>query len=178
MRKFLSTFLAVTLTATSVFCNGFSLAKSTVSADEMPQTMKMPIVIYDHLNDDMLFEYVLGTKLSMYDESDTSGNAGKGLVETQLGEDGTPVYKKETVIQLAKDLKEYLETQNPGNQTELYKRLRNQIVEEGDSEKLIGKTLTIQEEDGISETLHTKLKTDMVIGIQEMNLYGKSREIG
>ena len=145
MRKFLSTFLAVTLTATSVFCNGFSLAKSTVSADEMPQTMKMPIVIYDHLNDDMLFEYVLGTKLSMYDESDTSGNAGKGLVETQLGEDGTPVYKKETVIQLAKDLKEYLETQNPGNQTELYKRLRNQIVEEGDSEKLIGKTLTIQE---------------------------------
>ena len=84
MRKFLSTFLAVTLTATSVFCNGFSLAKSTVSADEMPQTMKMPIVIYDHLNDDMLFEYVLGTKLSMYDESDTSGNAGKGLVETQL----------------------------------------------------------------------------------------------
>ena len=105
MRKFLSTFLAVTLTATSVFCNGFSLAKSTVSADEMPQTMKMPIVIYDHLNDDMLFEYVLGTKLSMYNESDTSGNAGKGLVETQLGEDGTPVYKKETVIQLSKDLK-------------------------------------------------------------------------
>ena len=74
----------------------------------MPQTMKMPIVIYDHLNDDMLFEYVLGTKLSMYDESDTSGNAWKVHVETQLGEDGTPVYKKATVIQLAKDLKEYL----------------------------------------------------------------------
>lgn len=145
MRKLLSTFLAVTLTATSVFCNGFSLSKSTVSADEMPQTMKMPIVIYDHLNDDMLFEYVLGTKLSMYDETDTSGNAGKGLVETQLGEDGTPVYKKETVIQVAKDLKEYLETQNPGNQTELYKRLRSQIVEEGSSEKILGKTISMQD---------------------------------
>lgn len=68
----------------------------------MPQIMEVPIGLYDHLNDNLLFEYVLGSKLSIFDDNDTSGNAGNGLVETELGTEGTPVYKKETVLQVAK----------------------------------------------------------------------------
>lgn len=104
----------------------------------MPQIMKVPIVLYDHLKDNLLFEYVFGSKLSMLDDNDTSENAGKGLVETELGTEGTPVYKKETVLQVAKDVKEYLETQRFAEQTDLYKRLRSQMVEEATSKNIIG----------------------------------------
>lgn len=138
MRKLFSAILTVALTVTGVLGNGLPIMNPTVYAYEMPQTMKVPIVLYDHLNDNLLFEYVLGSKLSLFDDNDTSGNAGKGLVETELGTEGTPVYKKETVIQVAKDVKEYLETQGFAEPTDLYKRLRSQMVEEATSKNIIG----------------------------------------
>lgn len=144
MKKLIAILMTVTMITVSVLGSGFSLENPKVYGAEQskPESMKIPIVIYDHLNDNMLFEYVLGTKLSMFDEATQSGT---GLVNEELGEDGTPVYKKETVIQVAKDLKEYLETQNPNEQTELFKRLKTQITKEGSEYKLLGKELSLKE---------------------------------
>ena len=64
----------------------------------MPQMMKVPIVLYEHLKDNLLFEYVLGSKLSMFYDNDTSGNAGKGLVANPTGTltGPNPQYNEET----------------------------------------------------------------------------------
>lgn len=106
--------LALVLTLTMVFGNS-NVSTNDVKAAEKQKTMKMPITIYDHLNDNLLFEYDLG-KMSYFDlESfgDVTGQGlGEGLVENELSPMGTPVYKQAVVEKLASNLKKYMEEDN------------------------------------------------------------------
>lgn len=113
----------------------------------------MPVSIYDHLNDGLLFEYPLdggvaagqlGEDLSMY----TSMWDSDDLIEGTLDETKrTPIYKEETVKQVADIVKKLMDSGYNGGKTdadenatnEVYKRLYKQITgyEFGDKGKPI-----------------------------------------
>ena len=140
MKKLLTIMLAVMLGITSTFAGITMGKKNNVKAEEKASTMKMPIVVYDHLDDHFLFEYDLGQLmgLSLYENYNGAGvpdNAGKGLVETELSENGTPVYKKETVERAAAIMKDYIEKDyNVDN--DLHNKIRALVSTPG-NEKLI-----------------------------------------
>ncbi|MCR5736551.1 MAG: fibro-slime domain-containing protein [Eubacterium sp.] len=105
------------------------------------QQMKMPIVIYDHLNDTLLFEYLntdTSFGLSMYVDTpagEGNANSGKNLVEDELGPNGTPVYKKEVVervAQIVKDTVEQVRTDTNYNSrtdvSDLYRRITTMVL--------------------------------------------------
>lgn len=113
-RRICSIALAIILAVTMLFANvtiGFS---DKAMAAQAPDNIKMPIVMYDHLNDGLLFQYDLtnGMYLDLFTEimEVTGQDAGKGLVATELSEEGTPVYKKEVVEKAAEYVKRYLES--------------------------------------------------------------------
>ena len=115
MKKILTLGLAFVIAFTAVFAGVKFMGNSkSVKAAEMEPTMKMPITIYDHLDDHFFFEYDLGTLMGMsmyqdYTEPGVPEGAGQGLISDTLGEDGTPVYTKEALERAAKIMKEYIE---------------------------------------------------------------------
>lgn len=131
--------LALVLTLTMVFGNS-NVSTNDVKAAEKQKTMKMPITIYDHLNDNLLFEYDLG-KMSYFDlESfgDVTGQGlGEGLVENELSPMGTPVYKQAVVEKLASNLKKYMEEDNVV-ENKLYKQIFEQVADHGNNTNIMG----------------------------------------
>ena len=115
IRKLLSkiafTSLAVLMTASAIpYHSGVKAA-----TDEYPDEVYFPIRVLDFSMDNLLFEWAGGdgsaTALGLYENIYTSdghingtgtklGN-GRGLVENELGPDGLPVYKRETVEYIA-----------------------------------------------------------------------------
>ena len=124
--------MAVAVAFTSVTAGSLATKKTTVvKAQETSKEVQMPIVVYDHLDDHFLFEFDLANLMGLglyqdYTEPGVPKNAGKGLVETELGENGTPVYKKETVERAAKIMKEYIE-QGYKVDNELHNKIRNMV---------------------------------------------------
>lgn len=95
----------------------FSYSMNTANAANEIETIQMPISIYDHLNDGLLFEYpldgTLGQSLSMYEGSwNELYNSDEQLIETTLSDHGTPVYTRKTVEQVAEIVKKLIEDQN------------------------------------------------------------------
>ena len=105
-KKTISLGLVVVMIITTVLSGVVSKDKN-VSAAQAPKTLKMPIIIYDHLSDNLLFEYDLNNQFSnnLSLENITElleQDAGKGLVEDTLGENGRPVYKQKVVEKVAR----------------------------------------------------------------------------
>ncbi|MCR5837347.1 MAG: fibro-slime domain-containing protein [Lachnospiraceae bacterium] len=135
MKRALSLVLAMTVGLSSIAAGTAVTRKKEVKAQETSTEMKMPIVIYDHLDDHFLFEYDLGTFMGLslyqdYTEKGVPDGAGKGLVETELGENGTPVYKKETIERAALIMKEYIE-QDYKIDNELHNKIRSKVSKPG-----------------------------------------------
>ena len=112
-KKTISLGLVVVMIITTVLSGVVSKDKN-VSAAQAPKTLKMPIIIYDHLSDNLLFEYDLNNQfsnnLSLENMTELLGqDAGKGLVEDTLGENGRPVYKQKVVEKVASLVKSYME---------------------------------------------------------------------
>ena len=131
-KKTIAIILSLMIAVTTVLAGGYTNERS-IRAAEVPKTIKMPITVYDHLSDNLLFEYDFGNKysneLDLENFMEISGNnKGKGLVEETLGENGTPVYKKEVVEKVAQLVKKYMEDTYYNQGTKLYKQLYNQIV--------------------------------------------------
>lgn len=129
----------------SMFVSGLSLGclsqKSTEIKAEQAKQMKMPIVVLDHLNDNLLFQYLNVDKifgLTMFKENPgdpDSEELGKGLVEDELGPNGTPVYKKEVVEKVAETVQYTLEWirsqagyEDRQDITQLYRKISDQIL--------------------------------------------------
>lgn len=119
----------------------------------MPDTIDMPVIIYDHLNDGLLFEYPLdggaangqiGEDLSMFTSmwgtKNEDGSMGKRefkLIENELGPDKTPVYTQKTVEKVAEIVKNLMDSGYDGGKkdtegnaisNEIYKDLYEQIT--------------------------------------------------
>lgn len=95
MKRIVSTSLAVLVAVTAI---PFPSAVQATS-DDFPDEVYFPIQVLDFRKDELLFEYPSDLN-SYFDFGNLNyynkGN-GKGLVEDKLGDDGLPVYKKETV---------------------------------------------------------------------------------
>lgn len=131
-KKTISLGLVVVMIITTVLSGVVSKDKN-VSAAQAPKTLKMPIIIYDHLSDNLLFEYDLNNQfsnnLSLENITELLGqDAGKGLVEDTLGENGRPVYKQKVVEKVASLVKSYMENTYYSNGTDLYKKIYTQIT--------------------------------------------------
>lgn len=131
-KKTISLGLVVVMIITTVLSGVVSKDKN-VSAAQAPKTLKMPIIIYDHLSDNLLFEYDLNNQfsnnLSLENMTELLGqDAGKGLVEDTLGENGRPVYKQKVVEKVASLVKSYMENTYYSNGTDLYKKIYTQIT--------------------------------------------------
>lgn len=135
--------LAIVLMMTTIF-SGTILTNDDVYAAQVADSIKMPIVIYDHLADGLLFEYNLynlkSNELSLEGESmaEITGakENGQGLIENELGANGTPIYKKEVVEKVAELVKDYMQEEEDID-FDLYKQLVRQIVKEEGCEKTI-----------------------------------------
>lgn len=117
MKKRLEAMLLALVMIVTVLSGSLPIAKKQVKAAEAPKNISIPIVFYDHIADGLLFEYNLFNKYS--NELSMEGSAlkkvtgategGQGLVESQLGENGTPVYKQEVVEKVAELVKSYMQ---------------------------------------------------------------------
>lgn len=153
VKKVLSLLLGVSLTLGGAF-----LPVKAENNTDMPDTIKMPVSIYDHLNDGLLFEYPLdggkandqlGEDLSMYTSmwgqmSDAGILRDFELIENTLDEKKrTPVYTKEAVEKVASIVKDLMDSGYDGGKTdadgnatnEVYKQLYKQITGYGFGEK-------------------------------------------
>lgn len=140
--------LAMAMVFTTIGAYTFNKVSAEDDSDT-PDTIKMPITIYDHLNDGLLFEYPLngvGKGLAMYNDTITDPKTGVtyqeefwkevegGLISSTLDEKtGTPVYKEETVTNVAKIVKKLMDSGYDGNNggkenNQLYKQLYKQIT--------------------------------------------------
>lgn len=143
-KKFLKKGISLIISC-SMFVSGLSFGtlsqKSTETKAESAKQMKMPIVVLDHLNDNLLFQYLNVDKifgLTMFKENPgdpDSENLGKGLVEDELGPNGTPVYKKEVVEHVAETVQYTLEWirsqvgyEDRQDITQLYRKISDQIL--------------------------------------------------
>ncbi len=141
--------VAMLLSGVSAYLQ-FGTDKTDKVGAAQQQQMKMPIVIYDHLNDTLLFEYLntdTSFGLTMYVDTPSgvaNENSGKNLVEDELGPNGTPVYKKEVVervAQIVKDTIEQVRTDaNYDTRTDvsgLYRKITNMVLTENPKETKI-----------------------------------------
>lgn len=135
--------LTIVLMVTTIF-SGTIITKKDVEGAQVADSIKMPIVIYDHLADGLLFEYNLynpiSNELCLEGESllgiTGAQDNGQGLIEDELGLNGTPVYKKEVVQKIASLVKDYIQEEEEID-FDLYKQLVRQIVKSEGSEKTI-----------------------------------------
>lgn len=143
MKKILTLGLAFVIAFTAVFAGvKFMGNNKSVKAAEMEPTMKMPITIYDHLDDHFFFEYDLGTLMGMsmyqdYTEPGVPEGAGQGLISDTLGEDGTPVYTKEALERAAKIMKEYIEQEYTVD-NELHNNIKDWVSTPGEDTLVSG----------------------------------------
>lgn len=144
MKRMLSLLLGISLTL------GVPLSVKAENNGGLPDTIKMPVSIYDHLNDGLLFEYPLdggaangqlGEDLSMYTSmwgtvSDTGISRDFNLIEDTLGSNKTPVYTKEAVEKVASIVKNLMDSGYNGGKTDadgnaangVYNQLYRQIT--------------------------------------------------
>lgn len=180
---------AIVLASTMVLATVSAYNINKVNAeDEMPETIKMPITIYDHLNDGLLFEYPLdgdGKGLSMYNDTITDSDTGEsyteafweevkgGLIDPNLdSKTGTPIYKKETVENVAKIVKKLMDSGYDGGKEDnkIYKQLYKQITGYTWGEMVEGTT-------GVRNILPTQEKIES--GIKEAYVRDKTyKEMG
>lgn len=131
MKRMLSLLLGISLTL------GVPLSVKAENNGGLPDTIKMPVNIYDHLNDGLLFEYPLdggaangqlGEDLSMY----TSMWGSDDLIEGTLDETKrTPVYKEETVEKIADIVKKLMDSgYDGGKKDENGNVVPNKVYEE------------------------------------------------
>ena len=140
-KRIISMFLVVALVVTMVATGNFTSEKK-VLAGNVKTTLNMPITMYDHLSDNLLFEYDFGNRysneLSLEGLGELTGkSAGKGLVENELSKNGTPVYKKEVVEKVADLVHSYLVDTHFDEGTNLYNQIYNQIVRQKAQENTI-----------------------------------------
>ncbi len=141
-KRIIAMFLSVAMLLVTA-TNGLYLDTTIAQAAETPNLIKMPVVIYDHLADNLLFEYDLAgaSYFALEDLGELTGQSeGKGLVETTLGENGTPVYKKEVVEAVANMVKTYME-EGHNVDNDLYNELVSRIVIPGMETDLISKDI-------------------------------------
>ena len=144
MKKFLTLALAFVIAFTTVFTGiKFFGNDNKLKAAEMEPTMKMPITIYDHLDDHFFFEYDLGTFMGMsmyqdYTEPGVPAGAGQGLVSDTLGADGTPVYTKEALERAAKIMKDYIEQEYTINNNDLHNKIKQLVSTPGETTLVSG----------------------------------------
>ena len=148
-KKITAIFLVVVMLVTTCVTGNFTKKKNVLAA-EAPKSIKMPITVYDHLSDNLLFEYDFGNpysnELSMEGFTELLGeSAGKGLVEETLGKNGTPVYKREVVEKVAQLVQSYMEDTYYKKGTELYEQLYNQITKKGEEETILDASVYRQE---------------------------------
>lgn len=140
MKRILAMLMALVMViTTAISVTLFDGNKKAVAA-EKPETMMMPVVIYDHLDDRLLFQYDLmyAMNLSLFETNEYSGEdigtGGKDLVENELGPNGTPVYKKEIVEKVAKLVKDYID-QGYGVNNDLYHKVVDGVTKSPASTK-------------------------------------------
>lgn len=148
-KKITAIFLVVVMLVTTCVTGNFTKEKNVLAA-EAPKSIKMPITVYDHLSDNLLFEYDFGNpysnELSMEGFTELLGeSAGKGLVEETLGKNGTPVYKRKVVEKVAQLVQSYMEDIYYKKGTELYEQLYNQITKKGEEETILDASVYRQE---------------------------------
>lgn len=97
--------LAVAVAVTAIPYSSSVKAES----DAYPEEVYFPIQVLDFRRDDMLFEWNNSwSDIALYGDYFGAGE-GKGLVEDELGEDGLPVYKKEIVERIARNVRNGLQ---------------------------------------------------------------------
>lgn len=103
LTKFFKRMVAVSL-AVVVAVTAIPYSSSVKAAsDEYPEEIYFPIQVLDFPRDDLLFEWCSWeSKFNLGLHTDYGyGGLGKGLVEDELGPDGTPVYKQWVVEKIA-----------------------------------------------------------------------------
>lgn len=151
MRKKLKVLLSL-LVVTAMTVAGLLLP---VTADEEPDTIQLPITIYDHYYDGLLFEYPLdkgmGQGLSMFynvpdqenpdpalDENWNTQWRNVQLVADELDKNtNTPIYTEDTINQVAKIVKDLMDSNYDGGRKDkngkpianpIYNQLYKQIT--------------------------------------------------
>lgn len=159
VRKFLSLALSLAMVLGSMTLPVRAAGESDGQGnnDNTPETIKMPVTIYDHLNDGLLFEYDLAEILN---QTETEGEglpypnlslnsddtkASEGLVAETLDEKTKkPVYTKKTVEQAAKLVQLYLQKDptvnitgtDPNKENEVFKQIKNKLLTKGSKEEI------------------------------------------
>ncbi len=135
---------------------GSMTSSLTVEAksDNLPAELILPITLIDYNADNLLFQYDLGDSIGtnfaftsdeFYNELISAGVQGlnkvkmpdcygwdcyymEGLVESELGSNGTPVYKKEVVEQVAELVQSQLIAPATNNTSPLFADLRARLI--------------------------------------------------
>lgn len=99
------------LVAVTMIPGQLSVKAAGSGTDSYPDEVYFPIKVIDFPQDNLLFEWLDTTgadaDFELYQDYYRQGR-GKGLVEDTLGPDGLPVYKKETVERIAKQVQKRL----------------------------------------------------------------------
>ncbi|WP_448903118.1 fibro-slime domain-containing protein [Eubacterium sp.] len=157
LKRGLSFGLSLTFLVTSTLNVGYFLTKES-KADDTPDKIEMPIVLYDHMADRIMFErsgaspnydsnaessesiaiagdfglrnFWLCPGGSTYAGTIEVNHGAVGAVLPTLGENNVPTYSQEEIARLSASLKKYLEIAHYSN-NEILKSLENQIVTNG-----------------------------------------------
>lgn len=110
IKKIILTSLAALMAVTAI-----PYHSSVKAADDYPPEIQFPIRVLDFSQDSLLFEWQTvdsfdGPTFSFMGIESSPGveSNGKGMVEDTLGPDGVPVYKRETVEAIAKQVQKRL----------------------------------------------------------------------
>lgn len=94
-----------TVTFAIVLSMMFSMVPSPIYASEN-DVMNLPIQLYDFDADGLFYEYALGQGMDTFGVKESNnGEVTQGLVESTLGKDGNPAYKKSSIISAAATIK-------------------------------------------------------------------------
>ena len=157
LKRGLSFGLSLTFLVTSTLNVGYFLTKES-KADDTPDKIEMPIVLYDHMADRIMFERSgaspnYDTNAESSESLATAGDFGLrnfwlyqggtiyagtinvnhgavGAVLPNLGANNTPTYSQNEISRLSISLKKYLE-QNHYSNNEILQSLENQIMTNG-----------------------------------------------
>ncbi|RHM59355.1 SHIRT domain-containing protein [Coprobacillus sp. AF33-1AC] len=90
-----------TLPYALVLSMAFSMVPAPVYASEN-DIMNLPVQLYDFDADGLFYEYALGLGMDTLGlKESNNGEVTQGLVESVLGKDGNPVYKKNSIVSAA-----------------------------------------------------------------------------
>ncbi len=101
----------VVFLALTMIPDHLSVKAAGSGTDSYPDEVYFPIKVIDFPQDNLLFEWLdtsgADADFELYQDYYGKGQ-GKGLVEDELGPDGVPVYKKETVERIARQVQKRL----------------------------------------------------------------------